>query len=114
MSKKSWVIPLIVLFAAAGLLFGIAGHWTGWEGSRPDQDTDDSYLKADMTPLSTRISGTVKRVDVGDYQSVKAGQTLVELEDDDYLAILKQAQAALAGSEAALADNQAAKKIQDA
>jgi len=114
MSTKSLIIPLIVLLAAAGLLFGIAGHWTGWQGSRPDQETDDAYLKADMTPLSTRISGTIKRVDVSDYQSVKTGQTLVELEDDDYRAILNQGQAALAGSEAALEDNQAAKKIQEA
>jgi membrane fusion protein (multidrug efflux system) len=114
MSKKSWIIPLIVLVAAAGLLFGIAGHWTGWQGSRSDQETDDAYLKADMTPLSTRISGTVRGVSVGDYQNVKAGQTLIELDDDDYQANLKQAQAALAGSDAALEDNQAAKKIQDA
>ena len=114
MSKKAWIIPLIVLLAAAGLLFGIAGHWTSWQGSRPDQVTDDAYLKADMTPLSTRISGTVRRVSVGDYQNVKAGQALIELDDDDYRANLKQAQAALAGSEAALEDNQAAKKIQDA
>ena len=114
MSKKSWIIPLIVLLAAAGLLFGIAGHWTSWQGSRPDQETDDAYLKADMTPLSTRISGTVRSVNVGDYQNVKAGQTLIELDDDDYRATLNQAQAALAASEAALEDNQAAKRIQDA
>jgi len=114
MSKKAWIIPSIVLLAAAGLLFGIAGHWTSWQGSRPDQATDDAYLKADMTPLSTRISGTVRRVSVGDYQNVKAGQALIELDDDDYRANLKQAEAALAGSEAALEDNQAAKKIQDA
>jgi membrane fusion protein (multidrug efflux system) len=114
MSKKSWIIPLVVLLAAAGLLFGITGHWTSWQGSRPDQQTDDAYLKADMTPLSTRVSGTVRRVNVGDYQTVKAGQTLIELDDDDYRATLDQAQAALAASEAALEDNQAAKRIQDA
>jgi membrane fusion protein, multidrug efflux system len=114
MSKKSLIIPLIALLAAAGLLFGIAGHWTGWQGSRPDQETDDAYLRADVTPLSTRISGTVRKVNVGDYQSVKAGQTLVELEVDDYRAILNQAQAALSGSEAALKDNQMVKRIQDA
>src|ERR1700721_432274 len=100
MSKKAWIIPLIVLLAAAGLLFGIAGHWTGWQENRSDQETDDAYLKADMTPLSTRISGTVRRVSVGDYQNVKAGQRLVELDDDDYKANLKKAQAALAGSTA--------------
>jgi membrane fusion protein, multidrug efflux system len=114
MSKKSLVIPLIVLLAAAGLLFAIAGHWTEWEGRRADQRTDDAYLRADMTPLSTRISGTVRKVNVGDYESVKAGQTLLELDDDDYRANLDQAKAALAASEASLADNQAAKRIQDA
>jgi membrane fusion protein (multidrug efflux system) len=67
-----------------------------------------------MTPLSTRISGTVRKVNVNDYQSVKAGQTLIELDDEDYRANLNQAQAALAASEASLADNQAAKRIQDA
>jgi membrane fusion protein, multidrug efflux system len=114
MSTKSLIIPLVVLLAAAGLLFGVAGHWTGWQGSRPDQETDDAYLKADVTPLSTRISGTVRRVSVGDYQNVQANQTLIELGDDDYRATLSQAQAALKGSESALEDNQAAKKIQDA
>jgi membrane fusion protein (multidrug efflux system) len=114
MSKKSWIIPLIVLLAAAGLLFGIAGHWTSWQGNRSGQETDDAYLKADVTPLSTRISGTVRKVDVGDYQSVKAGQTLIELDDEDYRATLDQARAALSASEAALEDNQAAKRIQDA
>jgi membrane fusion protein (multidrug efflux system) len=102
------------LLAAAGLLFGIAGHLTGWQGDRPNQVTDDAYLRADMTPLSTRISGTVRKVNVNDYQSVKAGQTLIELDDEDYRAALNQAQAALAASQASLADNQAAKRIQDA
>ena len=114
MSKKSLIIPLVVVLAAAGLLFSIAGHLTVWQGSRPDQVTDDAYLRADMTPLSTRISGTVHKVNVSDYQSVKANQILIELDDDDYRAALNQAQAALAASEASLADNQAAKRIQDA
>ena len=114
MSKKSLIIPLIVLLAAAGLLFGVAGHWTGWQGNGSEQETDDAYLRADMTPLSTRISGTIRKVNVSDYQSVKAGQALMELDDDDYRATLNQAQAALAASEASLADKQAAKRIQDA
>jgi membrane fusion protein (multidrug efflux system) len=53
-------------------------------------------------------------VHVGDYEAVKFGQVLIELDDDDYRANLDQAKAALAASEAALADNQAAKRIQDA
>jgi len=67
-----------------------------------------------MTPLSTRISGTVRKMDVNDYQSVKAGQVLVEIDDDEYRAIVQQARAGLAASQAALDDNQAAKRIQQA
>src|SRR5260370_20397485 len=64
--------------------------------------------------MSVRVSGTLKKVDVGDYESVKPGQTLVELEDADYRAVLAEAEAALAGARAQLEDNQAAKRIQDA
>jgi membrane fusion protein, multidrug efflux system len=61
-----------------------------------------------------RISGTVRRVNVGDYEPVTANQTLIELDDDDDRANLNQAKAALAAAEAAFEDNQAAKRIQDA
>jgi membrane fusion protein (multidrug efflux system) len=112
--NKSLIVPIIVLLVAAGLLFVITGHWTAWESDRADQSTDDAYLRADVTPLSTRISGTVRKVNVGDYQKVAAGQALMELDDDDYRGNLDQTKAGLAASEASLEDNQAAKRIQDA
>jgi membrane fusion protein (multidrug efflux system) len=114
MTNKSLIVPTIVLLVAAALLFAVAGHWTAWDGSRADQSTDDALLRADVTPLSTRISGTVRKVNVGDYEKVTAGQALIELDDRDYQAVLDQAQATLAASEASLADNQVAKRIQDA
>jgi membrane fusion protein, multidrug efflux system len=114
MKKRGLIIPIFVLVVAGGLLFAIAGHWTAWEGDRANQVTDDAYLRADMTPLSTRISGTVRKVNVDDYQKVASGQVLFELDDDDYRAKLDQAKAALAEAEAAYEDNQAAKRIGDA
>jgi membrane fusion protein, multidrug efflux system len=114
MLKKAIIIPVIILAIAAVLLFTISGKWTTWEGGGSEQRTDDAYLHADLTPLSTRISGTVKKVDVQDYQPVTAGQTLIELDDADYQANVAQAEAALAGSHASYANNQAAKLIQDA
>jgi membrane fusion protein, multidrug efflux system len=114
MSKRSIIIPVLVLGIAGGLLFTINGCWTTWEGGSAEQHTDDAYVRADMTPLSTRISGTVKKLDVEDYQSVQQGQVLVELDDSDYAAILGEAEAALAGAQAQLEDNQASKRIQDA
>jgi membrane fusion protein (multidrug efflux system) len=114
MLKRSIIVPVVVLGVAAVLLFTIKECWTSWEGAKSEQRTDDAYVRADMTPMSTRVSGTVKKVDVGDFESVKPGQTLVELEDADYRAALAEAEAALAGAQAQLNDNQAAKRIQDA
>jgi len=114
MSKQAILVPVITLGVAALLLFTIKGCWTTWEGESADQYTDDAYVRADMTPLSTRISGTVRKMEVNDFQAVKAGQLLVQLDDEDYRAVLEEAKAALAGAEASLADNQAAKLIQDA
>jgi membrane fusion protein (multidrug efflux system) len=113
MLKRSIIVPIVVLGVAAVLLFTIKGRWTSWEGGHAEQRTDDAYVRADVTPMSTRVSGTVKKMDVGDFESVKPGQTLVELEDTDYQAALAEAEAALAGAQAQFEDNQAAKRIQD-
>jgi membrane fusion protein (multidrug efflux system) len=113
MAKRA-IIPLIILVVAALLFLVIDGQWTAWTGSRAEQETDDAYVQADMTPLSTRISGTVRKMKVNDFDSVKASQVLVEIDDDEYRAKVEEAKAALAASQAALEDNQAAKRIQEA
>ena len=112
MSKRSIIIPLITLGVATLLLVAITTRWTSWSGGRPEQETDDAYVQADMTPLSTRISGMVRKMKVEDFESVKAGQVLVEIDDEDYRSIVEEAKAALAASQAALEDNQAAKRVQ--
>jgi membrane fusion protein, multidrug efflux system len=114
MLKRSIIVPVVVLGVAAALLFTIKGCWNSWEGGKAELRTDDAYVRADVTPMSTRVSGTVKKMDVGDFESVKPGQPLVELEDADYRADLAEAEAALAGAQAQFEDNQAAKRIQDA
>jgi membrane fusion protein (multidrug efflux system) len=113
MPKRAIVVPLIVLLVAALLFFVINGRWVSWFGGRAEQETDDAYVQADMTPLSTRVSGTVRKMKVEDFDSVKAGQVLVEIDDADYRSIVEEAKAALAASQASLDDNQAAKRIQE-
>src|SRR3984957_20870283 len=109
MSKRALIVPVVVLVVAAALLFTINGCWTTWQGGHAEQRTDDAYVRADLTPLSTRVSGTVRKLEVGDYEAVKPGQLLVQLDDDDYAATLAQAKAGLAGAQAQLEENQAAK-----
>ncbi|WP_158944956.1 HlyD family secretion protein [Granulicella sp. S190] len=111
---KRVILPIVTLCIAALIFFTVKNNWTSWEGGSTEQQTDDAYLRADMTPLSTRVSGTVRRVNVNDYQTVQPGQMLVQLDDEDYRATLGEAQAALEGAKAQLADNQAAKLVEDA
>ena len=77
MAKRAIVIPLIILVVAAVLFFVINARWTSWLGGRAEQETDDAYVQADMTPLSSHISGTVRKMKVNDFDSVKASQVLV-------------------------------------
>src|SRR6185295_3493769 len=108
--EKRWLslkkmVPLFVLILAALILFGIMGGWNRWVGGTGWQKTDDAILRADITPLSTRVSGTVAQVAVTDYQRVKAGDLLVQLKDDDFKAQVAQAEAGVSASEAALENN---------
>src|SRR5690349_18943507 len=92
---KRFLAPFIILLMAAGIIVLISGHWSTWAGERPVQSTDDAYLRADLTPLSTKVAGLVANVAVADYQPVKAGQLLVQLQDDDFRAQVQQAEAAV-------------------
>ena len=106
------IVPVLVLLLAVGILFSIAGGWNSLVGGRGTQKTDDAYLRADITPLSTRVSGAVAQVAVADYQRVKAGDLLVQLKDDDFKAQVAQAQAGVAAALAALENNAQQKELQ--
>src|SRR5580692_9808110 len=111
---KQWLVPTIILLLAAGILFLIAGNWNSWASERASQETDDAYLRADLTPLSTKVAGLVAKVAVSDYQAVKSGDLLVQLRDDDFRAQVQQAEAAVAYGEDSLINNQRQKELQDA
>jgi membrane fusion protein (multidrug efflux system) len=112
--KKNLIIPLLVLVVALVLLFVISGHWNSMKSSATLQRTNDAYVTANQIPLSTRVTGTVRRVDIGDYQTVKSGQLILELDDADYHAAVDEAAAAIDGARAQLAANQNAKRAADA
>jgi membrane fusion protein (multidrug efflux system) len=111
---KQWLIPTLIFLMAAGILLAIIGNWNSWGSERAEQETDDAYVRADLTPLSTKVSGVVAKVFVDDYQTVKAGDLLVQLRDDDFRAQVAQAEAAVEAAKAALEDNRRQKDLQDA
>lgn len=109
-----WVVPSVVLVLAAVILFTITTNWNAWVGGGATQTTDDAYLHADLTPLSTKISGVVAKVNVSDYEHVKAGDLLVQVKDDDYRAQAAQADAGVAAAKAAIENNRRQKQLQQA
>jgi len=115
--SRSWqklAVPALVLLLAAAIVVTLTRNWNSWEGGRIQQITDDAFVRGDVTPLSTKVSGIVKEVKVSDYQRVQKGDLLVALEDDDYSAQVAQAAAAVEAARAAIEDNRRQRDLQDA
>src|SRR5262249_6896020 len=111
---RSRLVANAILCMAIALVFFLSSHWTTWAGEGEQQTTDDAYVRADVTPLSTKAAGIVASVEVSDYQAVKAGDLLVRLRDEDFRAQVDQAEAAVRASESSLVNNQRQKERQDA
>jgi membrane fusion protein (multidrug efflux system) len=60
------------------------------------ESTDDAEVDGHITPIASKIYGTVAEVLVDDNQPVKAGQVLVRIDPRDYQVKVDQARAALA------------------
>src|SRR5690349_1611591 len=94
------LVRLAVLLAAGGIVVLFATQWDRWVGLAVRQVTDDAYVRGDITPLSAHIEGYVRRVPVDDFQRVKAGELVVQIEDTDYRARVAQAEADLQAAKA--------------
>src|SRR5271170_3131229 len=107
---KRWIAPALILLMALAIVFLIAGNWNAWASEKVEQETDDAYTRADLTPLSTKVAGLVATVAVSDYQTVKAGELLVQLRDEDFRAQVQEAEAGVASGQDAIINNQRQKE----
>jgi membrane fusion protein (multidrug efflux system) len=96
------------VFAALAFVGLATLRWDAWVGGAAVQTTNDAYVRAELTRLATRVAGEVRTVAVKDFQRVKAGDLLVEIDPADYEAQVAQADAGVAAAKAALdnLDNQ--------
>jgi membrane fusion protein (multidrug efflux system) len=107
------VVTVVILLIAAGIFLLVHGNWNGWESNRADQSTDDAYVRADVTALSTKASGLLVHMAVAEYQHVEAGQLIASIRDDDYKAQQDSAEAALSATGAELPELMRQKEIGD-
>ena len=86
---------VLAIAAIGGLLY--------WLHARHYEDTDDAEIDGNLSPIGTRVDGTVVKVYVQNNQMVKVGDPLVELDPRDIQVKLDQAQAQLAQARGQLA-----------
>lgn len=96
LSKSALGALLLAALIFAGAAYALAEAASG-------NGTDNAYLRGDVTPISPKVAGLVAEVLVSDNQQVRAGDILFRIDDRDYRAKAKQAQAVLSARKAALA-----------
>src|SRR5712671_294270 len=95
-------IPLFAVLVALAFIALATLRWDAWVGHATIQTTNDAYVRAELTRLSSRVAGEVLAVAANDFQRVKAGDLLVQIDPADYQAQVAQAEAGVAGAQAAL------------
>ena len=94
MSRRVRILAGVVIIAIVAI-----GGWLLATSGR--ESTDDAQIDAHVTPVASRVGGTVKAVAVGENQEVEAGAVLVEIDRRDFELDLERRRAELADAEAA-------------
>ncbi|HWE73663.1 MAG TPA: HlyD family secretion protein [Stellaceae bacterium] len=108
--KRLAVTALAVVVVTAGAGYG--DKW--WTVGRFIESTDDAYVGGDITVMAPKVSGIIAKITVADNQPVHAGDLLLTLDDRDYRAALAKAEAAVEAQQAALANLDAHRQLQEA
>ena len=102
------ILPVVVLAA------GVSGGWYWWNVLRFLQSTDDAYVQSDVSLISPKVEGYIKKVKVADNQEVAEGAVLFVIDDRDFKAKVAQAEAAVATGEASIATYESRLQLQQA
>src|SRR5216684_6264687 len=100
--------------AVVALALGGIGGWHWWTVLRFRQSTEDAYIQSDVSVISPKIEGYLKKVRVADNQEVAEGAILFVIDDRDFKAKVAQAEAAVATEEAMIATYESRLKLQQA
>ncbi|AYM19973.1 HlyD family secretion protein [Agrobacterium tumefaciens] len=95
-AKRSTLAIMAVLFLVGVAI--ISWAWNIWPFRSDVQTTNNSYVRGQVTVLSSQVNGYVAKVEINDYQHVKAGDILFRIDDKTYAQQVHQAEAQLAAS----------------
>jgi membrane fusion protein (multidrug efflux system) len=109
MRKKIVAGSAVLVLALVGI-----GGWYWWNGLRFQQSTDDAYVQSDISVISPKVEGYIKKIRVKENQEVAEGAVLFVIDDRDFAAKVAQAEAAVATEEAMIATYESRLKLQQA
>lgn len=95
-AKRSTLAMMAVVFLVGSTV--IAWAWNLGPFVSDIQTTNNSYIRGQVTVLSSQVSGYIAKVEVNDYQHVKEGDVLFRIDDRTYRQQLHQAEAQLSAA----------------
>jgi len=90
--------PFLVLAVIIGTVLAIVTAYT--IATAGEEQTDDAQITSDVVPVATRVAGPIVAIRIEENQTVKKGDLLAEIDDADYTARVRQAEAELASAQA--------------
>src|SRR5580693_5627325 len=104
-SKRPFLIVGLVILTGIALLVAYVMRTRGLES------TDDARVEGDVVTISVRVPGLVVAVPAADDHRIKKGDLIAQVDDTDYAARPKQAQAELAQARAQAAQAEAQEQM---
>src|SRR5580704_14994734 len=99
---RSTVIIVLLVALVTGVALASIRNGTTLGGITGSESTDDAYVRADQITISSHIAGYVESIPVQDNETVRRGQLVATIRDDDYRAKVASAAAALEAAQAAV------------
>lgn len=89
--KKNWILKTL---AVGLLLAGIAVLIAMFSDNRYEQ-TDDAQVEQYVSPINVKVAGYIRKICFTEHQHVRKGDTLLIIDNREYLIALQQAEASL-------------------
>ena len=94
--------PILLVAGATALALVLLGGVIFWLHARHFESTDDAFIDAHIVRLAPQVSGRIVNVLIGDNQTVRSGELLVEIDSADSETRVAQALAQMAQAKAQL------------
>lgn len=91
------IIAIILIIAGTAYFFNYLNY------SKDYEETNDAQIESYINPVSARAGGYIQKVLFNEHQSVKKGDTLIILDNREYLAQLQAAEATFEDAHSQLA-----------